>query len=214
MRAILLSGALLFMVHYVSTTPPIVFRSYWTKSIDKINSLRKLHSVKNITVREDLNQAAQHWADQMVEYNLWSHSPTPYGENIAKGWSSSIDLFESTDKNEFVNNAIDLWYDEVHIYDFSKQGWSQSTGHFTQLVWKDTTNIGIGIAYSKKTKAVFVVMNFWPSGNWNNGFYANVFPPNVFPPSSYAPPSPLKVLAVNKNTMKKPKKSPPPRKIL
>ena len=42
--------------------------------------------------------------------------------------------------------AVDMWYREMHDYHFEKPGFSPSTGHFTQVVWKGSTHIGIGRA--------------------------------------------------------------------
>jgi hypothetical protein len=41
-----------------------------------------------------------------------------------------------------------MWYDEVTNpgYNFETGGFSGGTGHFTQLVWKGTTELGCGIA--------------------------------------------------------------------
>jgi hypothetical protein len=38
-------------------------------------------------------------------------------------------------------SAVDAWYNEVQSYNFNSPGWSGATGHFTQLVWKDTTKV-------------------------------------------------------------------------
>lgn len=41
-----------------------------------------------------------------------------------------------------------MWYDEVTNpgYNFANGGFSGGTGHFTQVVWKGSTELGCGIA--------------------------------------------------------------------
>jgi hypothetical protein len=55
------------------------------------------------------------------------------GENLAM--HSNTQLIGGT------NVATQMWYDEVTNpgYDFKNQGFSSGTGHFTQVVWKDST---------------------------------------------------------------------------
>lgn len=178
----------------------------WDKSVALVNYYRKLHGAAPVAIAANLNFVAQDWADQMAEYRLWEHSGVPYGENIAGGWSPSKADFDKSDKNTFALSAIDLWYEEVALYNFSSPGWSPITGHFTQLVWKDTKEIGIGVAYNEESLAVYVVMNYWPSGNWPKGFVVNVSP-------RPSPSPPIKVMGlggVKKNNNKW--KSPPPPK--
>ncbi|KAI2801378.1 hypothetical protein BLOT_010929 [Blomia tropicalis] len=46
--------------------------------------------------------------------------------------------------------------------------------HFTALIWKNTTRVGVGCARSgKKT---YVVANYWPHGNIMRHFKDNVLP--------------------------------------
>ena len=68
--------------------------------------------------------------------------------------------------------AVDMWYREIDDYNFEKPGFSGSTGHFTQVVWKGSTHIGIGRA-TKKGKT-YVVANYIPPGNVEGQFEKNV----------------------------------------
>jgi len=63
-----------------------------------------------------------------------------------------------------------LWYDEVKDYDFKNQGFKKGTGHFTQVVWKDTKEVGFGYADS------YVCARYAPPGNYAGRFEENVFP--------------------------------------
>jgi hypothetical protein len=72
------------------------------------------------------------------------------------------------------NHVIDEWYNEIELYDFKKPGFSEETGHFTQLVWKNTKEIGCGAACQGTTCAV--TCNYYPAGNYIGEFEANVLP--------------------------------------
>jgi len=49
-------------------------------------------------------------------------------------------------------------------------------GHFTQVVWKDSRELGVGRAFSDDEQRVFVVCNYFPAGNIIGRFAQNVFP--------------------------------------
>ena len=70
-----------------------------------------------------------------------------------------------------------MWYDEVSYYNYNRPGFGHSTGHFTQLVWKETTHVGCGIAISPENK-IYGVCNYSPPGNFvgEKQFRANVLP--------------------------------------
>ena len=50
------------------------------------------------------------------------------------------------------------------------------SGHFTQLVWKSSREVGIGRAQSRDGRW-FVVANFFPAGNFIGRNAENVLPP-------------------------------------
>jgi Cysteine-rich secretory protein family len=92
---------------------------------------------------------------------------------------------------------VDAWGDESAKYDFSKPtGFSEQTGHFTQLVWKATTDVGCGVANCSADdaddgadgKAVgwFLVCEYWPVGNVE-GDHNEYFEENVDRSISQAP---------------------------
>jgi len=131
------------------------------------NTYRALHGVPPVTWSATVAASAQAWADTCPS----THSGSGYGENIA--WATT-DIGESA--------VVQLWYDEESLYDYSNPGFSSDTGHFTQVVWKGTMEIGCGFATGCGQNWPYYA-NAWvcqynPPGNYIGQFGANVFPPN------------------------------------
>ena len=57
-----------------------------------------------------------------------------YGENVYIGHVSA-----------YMEDVIRTWYNEVTHYDFNDPFLSQRVKHFTQLVWKDSREIGVAM---------------------------------------------------------------------
>jgi hypothetical protein len=74
-----------------------------------------------------------------------------------------------------------MWYEEADKYRHANPGFSTGTGHFTQVVWASTTEMGAGKA-SSSTGAQFVVVRYTPPGN-----VMGQFPDNVKPRGSGSP---------------------------
>ena len=80
-------------------------------------------------------------------------------------WSICIREFISkVDQNQ--RSWIDIFtcfrYSEIKGFDFEKM---KGGGHFTQVVWKRSTRMGIGCACNKKS--CFTVAQYFPAGNFD-----------------------------------------------
>ena len=75
---------------------------------------------------------------------------------------------------------VHAWYAEVaepgYPFPMARPTCPAGTGHFTQVVWKATTHVGMAWAGDPKT-GVFVVANYAPFGNVQGAFAENVLPP-------------------------------------
>ena len=60
-------------------------------------------------------------------------------------------------------------------YDFRSPGFRSGTGHFTQIVWQESTELGVGKAKGSNGK-IIVVARYRPPGNVINHFQNNVKP--------------------------------------
>ena len=78
--------------------------------------------------------------------------------------------------NDFISGSVAVqdWYDEIKYYNFNQPGYSSAVGHFTQVVWKGSTNLGVGIGYANGGRTAVVVANYLPSGNYQGQFGQNV----------------------------------------
>ena len=84
-----------------------------------------------------------------------------------------------------------LWYSEISSYNFSNPGFSKSTGHFTQVVWKDSIQIGCGwVSNCAGTLGAdypyYLACEYYPYGNVD-GEYATEVPKPI---SNASPPVP------------------------
>ncbi|KAK3593730.1 hypothetical protein CHS0354_013628 [Potamilus streckersoni] len=163
------------------------------KFIDEVvnahNEYRFRHQAPPIKHAKDLSEYAQKWADHLVASNTFQHSPcdvdgTRLGENIAMKWSTGADAFTGQE-------ATDQWYREVKLHQFGVEPGTLSSGHFTQVVWVESKEIGVGKAKAKDGKIV-VVASYRPAGNMMGEFAKNVLPPKdgkIILPAEKAPSS-------------------------
>ena len=50
------------------------------------------------------------------------------------------------------------------------------TGSFTQLVWKNSRRLGVGIAVTDDGQTEYVIAYYSPPGNFGNQYQQNVLP--------------------------------------
>lgn len=50
-------------------------------------------------------------------------------------------------------------------YDYGHPHFTPYAGTFTQMIWKSTTTLGVGIAYRPDSKKTYIVALYQPGGN-------------------------------------------------
>ena len=83
---------------------------------------------------------------------------------------------------EIAVDCTKAWYNEVINpgYNYANPNNSPANSHFTQLVWKSSTRIGLGLSMSKfndQFNAFFCVAQYTSAGNVLNSFSQNVLAP-------------------------------------
>ena len=119
--------------------------------LDTHNLFRKEHNATDLSWNDTLATFAANWTKacefehsvRPILYPSQGLTPTPlltfvfhpqhgpYGENLAQGYGNA-------------SAAAQAWGDERAKYNFAKAEFSEATGHFTQMVWKDTKTVGCG----------------------------------------------------------------------
>ena len=104
------------------------------------------------------------------EKKRMKHSETNDGENMTYSYSAEIinKVITPTFSRTPLTDASLGWYEEINDYRYSKVKKIRigpPIGHYTQMVWKDTKQVGIAYAISKKG-SVYVVARYYPSGNF------------------------------------------------
>ena len=129
------------------------------------NRARARHCARPLTWATKLASAALKWADTLKAKGcVFGHSGGAYGENLAAGTEGVLDP-EAT---------VAMWYDEIKHYKFPDGGFSMQTGHFTQLVWRATTQVGCGHTQCKGND--IWVCEYDPPGNYDGEYRQNVLP--------------------------------------
>ncbi|SCV00220.1 LANO_0F05820g1_1 [Lachancea nothofagi CBS 11611] len=125
------------------------------------NTKRALHKdTSSLTWSDTLASYAQDYADNYDCSGSLTHSGGPYGENLACGYSAT--------------GSVEAWYDEIKSYDWSNPNYSSSTGHFTQVVWKGTSQVGCGIKQCSGGTGDYVICSYQTAGNFLGEFAQNV----------------------------------------
>lgn len=134
------------------------------------------HNVPPLQSNDNLSKIAQTWADTLAKTQQMQHSPENWrrfngsvlGENLAYLYGQVLTGTKMTD----------MWYQEEakHDYNFDEQPDSQ---HFSQLVWKDSKEVGFGRAKALNGNWYYGVALYSPAGNTRGFYRANVYPPVV-----------------------------------
>ncbi|KAH6712963.1 CAP domain-containing protein, partial [Leptodontidium sp. MPI-SDFR-AT-0119] len=99
---------------------------FQTQVVNDHNWYRSQHSANPLKWSNQLAMSSNDWVNKCQ----WGHSGhSEVGENIALGYSKVLD-------------AINSWALERVNYNFDSPGFASGTGHFTQMVWKNTTQVG------------------------------------------------------------------------
>jgi pathogenesis-related protein 1 len=164
--------SLIFFCHYSFAQSSIDFTGSKIKTkdaqeiLDHHNKIRKDLGVEALSWSPKLSAYAQAWAEHLSKSNnceiehrtQCGENGKTYGENIF--WGSSAEYYKPI-------QASLSWFSEVKYYSYRKlneNNWHKA-GHYTQMIWKDTKEMGVGVAICSNGSLI-VVANYYPAGNY------------------------------------------------
>ena len=133
------------------------------------NLYRSKHQADNLARLTALEDIAQAYSEKLVTLGYLVHSSNTLngnyiGENLYFGYNAGY----------LGTTPVDAWYNEIVDYDFEAATFTSGTGHFTQVVWKNTKQMGCGFACSNNYCTI--TCNYYPAGNYVGEFAKNVLP--------------------------------------
>ena len=145
------------------TCKPKPLAEYKRNAVNRHNEIRdNLYSNGHIAWSSDIEKSAKDCVDEIAKSGEFKHCDSGNGEN----------LYASTADHNFIV-AIDAWFDEEQYYHYDKNECDSGKvcGHYTQVVWKNSTNLGCAKTQILKGdyKDWFVIAcQYDPPGNYNN----------------------------------------------
>ena len=139
-----------------------------TQSEEILNSHNELRkktsaSIPDLVWSEEIASYAQEWANHLsktkncgLEHRKGANRVKRYGENLFAMYGASADGKKVTED----------WYSEIADYTYSSNSCKSGKvcGHYTQVIWAKSTELGCGMAKCKRGEVW--VCNYNPPGNF------------------------------------------------
>ena len=129
------------------------------------NAVRRAvgEDLPDLTWDPELARVAQGWSERLASRGCsLQHSDSGYGENLA--------FFGGTEASP--ENVVGLWEAERACYTFGPfmrgddcSGDCGACGHYTQVVWRNSTRLGCGVATCDGGREIWTC-NYDPPGNF------------------------------------------------
>lgn len=128
------------------------------------NNERAALNIAPLQWDENLSKEAGAWAAHMAKTGEFKHANerqnNGHGENL---WMGTKDYYS-------FEYMVQMWADEKKYFKYGKfpnivsEGHWSKVGHYTQMIWKNTNNVGC--AYASNAQYTYLVCRYSPAGNY------------------------------------------------
>merc|ERR1712136_130923 len=138
----------------------------------------KATNMRELTWNDELAEVAQRWVNQCIAGHDKNRRTDDF-EYVGQNWAwAAVVGGNHDDSGAVASGMVQKWYDEVKditaqavdsfSLDKTVTGATGDIGHYTQVVWAETTDVGCGYMTSNVNERIesVLVCNYGPSGNW------------------------------------------------
>ena len=163
----------LFLLGLLASAVPTLAQDFdQDEMVAEHNRWRRASGVPPLSYSDDLADSAQEWADHLAENNgcrmMHSHSGGQYGENIY--WASPELWSDGRREMQEIGprTVVGKWGKEGRDYDYRRNRCARGKlcGHYTQVVWKTTREVGCAMSVCEESLGQIWVCRYQPAGNW------------------------------------------------
>ena len=130
--------------------------------LDAHNRERAQANARPLIWSETLETEAREWAVDLIDSDRFAHDPRPHGhgENLWMGWGP---------RDFSPEDMVGDWIKERRDYrpglfpNVSRTGDWVAVGHYTQLIWRDTTHVGCAV--ESRGDRSLLACRYSPPGN-------------------------------------------------
>ena len=136
-------------------------------AIKRHNILRACHNAPPLMFNCKIMKISQDYAKYLSENDLFEHSKNQYnGEKLGENLSKYGGDHSGISQGEIPTN---MWYGKKFYYNFNYPSYQYNAEPFTQVVWKNSLEFGIGLfCRAKYYNECHIVANYYPTGNYGS----------------------------------------------
>ncbi|VDM42312.1 unnamed protein product [Toxocara canis] len=136
--------------------------NFQRECLDAHNFVRAKYGCQPLTWSQELSDLAHTWAVKLAERGRILYPELPgIGENIR------LSLADEQTHLPSGAEITEFWAQEAENFEFERPRWHPNTQHFTQIVWKETFEMGIARYWNTMKNCIAIVAFYRPAGNSN-----------------------------------------------